>query len=73
MASLSAEVNRKLSAYAERPRQKWISARTREVKYAAYMEAWRSKVERIGNLNYPDEARRRGLSGKLISERGYQG
>jgi len=66
MASLSAEVNRKLSAYAERPRQKWISARTREVKYAAYMEAWHSKVERIGNLNYPDEARRRGLSGKLI-------
>ena len=66
MASLSAEVNQKLNAYAERPRQKWISARTREVKYAAYMEAWRTKVERIGNLNYPDEARRRGLSGKLI-------
>jgi len=30
------------------------------------MEAWRSKVERIGNLNYPDEARKRKLSGSLI-------
>ncbi len=30
------------------------------------MEAWRQKVERIGNLNYPDEARRRKLSGNLL-------
>ncbi|AGA32018.1 TonB protein [Thioalkalivibrio nitratireducens DSM 14787] len=33
---------------------------------AAYLEAWIRKVERIGNLNYPDEARRRGLSGTLV-------
>ena len=66
MASLAAEVDRKLNAYAERPRRKWVSARTREIKYAAYMEAWRAKVERIGNLNYPNEARRRSLSGKLV-------
>jgi len=30
------------------------------------MEAWRLKVEQIGNLNYPEEARRRRLSGKLV-------
>ncbi len=66
MASLSAEVNRSLNAYAKRPRRKWISASTRESKYAAYMEAWRAKVERIGNLNYPDEARRKRLSGALL-------
>ncbi len=66
MASLSAEVDQRLDAYAKRPRRKWISARTREHKYAAYMEAWRSKVERVGNLNYPDEARRRRLSGNLL-------
>jgi protein TonB len=65
MASLSAEVDKRLNAYAKRPRRKWISARTREHKYAAYMEAWRSKVERVGNLNYPDEARRKRLSGEL--------
>ncbi len=68
MASLSAEINQRLESYAERPRRKWISARTREYKYASYMEAWRMKVERIGNLNYPDEARRKKLSGSLLLE-----
>ena len=66
MASLSAEVDRRLEAYAKRPRRKWVSASTREHHYAAYMEAWRAKVERVGNLNYPDEARRRALSGNLL-------
>ena len=65
MASLSAEVDQRLNAYAKRPRKKWISARTREHKYAAYMDAWRTKVERVGNLNYPNEARRKRLSGDL--------
>ena len=66
IASLSAEVRRKLEAKAKRPRRKFISATTREYNYAAYMEAWRSKVERVGNLNYPDEARRQKLSGSLV-------
>jgi protein TonB len=66
MASLNAEIDRKLKAYAERPVRKFINARTREYKYAAYMEAWRAKVERVGNLNYPDEARRQRLSGSLL-------
>jgi protein TonB len=66
IASLSAEIQRKLEAQAERPKRKFISASTREFKYAAYMEAWRAKVERIGNLNYPDAARQQGLSGSLI-------
>ncbi len=66
MASLSAEIDRRLQAYAKRPKRKWITARTREHKYAAYMEAWRQKVERVGNLNYPDEARRANLSGSLL-------
>ena len=66
MASLAAEVDKRMDAYAKRPRRKWISASTREHKYAAYMEAWRAKVERVGNLNYPDEARRKRLSGDLL-------
>ena len=66
MAALSAEIERKLKAYAERPRRKWIAARTREHEFAAYMDAWRSRIERVGNLNYPDEAVRRLLSGSLL-------
>ena len=38
------------------PRRKWISARTREHAFAAYMDAWRRKVERVGNLNYPERS-----------------
>ena len=66
IAALSAQIKEKLEARAHRPRRTFISASTRSYKYAAYMEAWRAKVERIGNLNYPDEARQRRLSGSLI-------
>lgn len=68
VASLSAEIRRKLEAQANRPKRKFVSASTKEFKYAAYMEAWRTKVERVGNLNYPEEARRRNLTGSLILE-----
>ncbi len=66
IASLSAEVRRKMEAKAKRPRRTFISATTKEYKYAAYMEAWRSKVERVGNLNYPEKARQQNLSGSLV-------
>ena len=66
MAALSAEVKYKLETKAKRPKRTFISANTREYKYAAYMEAWRAKVERVGNLNYPEEARKRNVSGQLI-------
>jgi len=66
IASLSAEIDERQRAYAKRPRHRYISANTREYKYASYMEAWRAKVERIGNLNYPEEAKRRKLTGNLL-------
>ncbi len=66
IASLSAQIRRKLQAKAERPRRKFISASTKEYKYASYMEAWRAKVERVGNLNYPEAARKKKISGSLI-------
>ena len=65
MEDLKAKIDQRLKAFEARPKHKWITARTREHAYAAYMEAWREKVERIGNLNYPQEARRLGLSGSL--------
>ena len=68
IASLNAEIQQRLDAKAKRPRRKFISAGTREYRYAAYMEAWRAKVERVGNLNYPDKARQQKLSGSLIVE-----
>lgn len=66
LASMSAELQDKMETRAKRARSKYISASTQEYRYAAYMEAWRAKVERIGNINYPDEARQRALSGALL-------
>lgn len=47
-------------------RRKFISANTREYEFASYMQAWVAKVERVGNLNYPMEVRRRKLVGNLL-------
>jgi len=66
MARLAAEIDRQSEAYAKRPRRKFVSANTREYEYAAYLREWVARVERIGNLNYPDEARRRNLTGQLV-------
>lgn len=65
-AQLEARLDRQQRAYAKIPREKFITARTREYKYAAYMEAWRRKVEAVGKLNYPAQARRDGRSGSLL-------
>jgi protein TonB len=52
--------------YAKRPKVKYLTANTREYAYAAYMRGWSDRVERVGNLNYPEEARRRGLHGNVL-------
>ena len=62
---LNAEINRFWATYQKKPRVKYLTARTREYKYAVYEEAWAAKVERIGNINYPDGARKHKLSGYL--------
>ena len=66
MARLAAEIEMSSALYAKRPKKKFITASTQEYEYAAYMRAWVAKVERIGNLNYPREAQRLGLTGRLI-------
>lgn len=72
LASRSDELaafNSRLAARAQgsgRARRKAVSSATREYRYASYMEGWRQKVERIGNLNYPGEARQRGIYGTLV-------
>lgn len=66
MARLAAEVERQTQAYARRPNEKRIAASTREYAWATYMRAWVNRVERVGNLNYPEQARQRRLQGRLV-------
>jgi len=68
MVNLSEQLSETMQAYARRPKQIFVSARTQEFKFANYMTEWVKKVERVGNLNYPDEARRAGISGKLMMD-----
>ena len=68
MDILSEQISESRQAYAQRPKQVFISARTQEYKYANYMSEWVKKVERVGNLNYPVAARRAKISGKLMME-----
>ena len=52
--------------YAKRPNRKFVSASTKEYAYANYLRAWVDKAERVGNLNYPDQARQRRLGGQVV-------
>jgi len=65
IAELTARIQHSSTASANRPRRKAIGVGTREYKYANYLDAWCRKVERVGNLNYPKEAKRRKLYGSL--------
>jgi periplasmic protein TonB len=66
IASLEAELAQEVQQYAKRPKiHRLNAASTMRDKGAWYKDEWRKKVERIGNLNYPDEARRQGIYGNL--------
>jgi protein TonB len=54
---LQAQIDRQIEEYQKRPRKKFIGSRAAEYRFAQYEEDWRMKVERIGSVNYPAEAR----------------
>jgi len=65
IARLEAQIRREHQAYQERPKRQFVGARASESRFALYVDSWRQKVERVGNLNYPQEARQRKLYGSL--------
>ena len=67
IAKLSAEINKLKEAYQQTPRRTLVDGiNAKEYRFASYMDAWRAKIERIGNLNYPQIVTRKSLSGKLL-------
>jgi protein TonB len=54
---LQAQIDKQIEDYQKRPRKKFIGAKAAEYRFAQYEEDWRSKVERLGTVNYPAEAR----------------
>ncbi|BCM26121.1 energy transducer TonB [Methyloradius palustris] len=65
IARFEAQIAKEQDEYQKRPKRKYIGARTQEYRFATYVEAWRQKVEKIGNLNYPEAAKTQKLYGQL--------
>ena len=66
IASLEALFSDQRQAYANRPKIKRLTAAsTMQEPGAYYKETWRRKVERVGNMNYPAQARQQKLFGEL--------
>jgi len=65
-ARLAKELSAIFENQADKSKVKYVNSSTREFIPARYMRKWIDRVERIGNLNYPDQARRKKLNGTLI-------
>ncbi len=63
---LEAQIAKDMDAYQKRPKRRFVGARAEEYRFARYVEDWRLKIERIGNLNYPEAARQLKLYGNLL-------
>ena len=66
IASLQAQLDLQRQVYAKRPRKYTISsASTKKSHDALYLDSWRRRIEAVGNINYPNEARIQRLYGNL--------
>ena len=66
IARLEAQISRDWDSYQKRPRRRFVGARTQEFRFARYVEDWRLKMERVGELNYPQAARDQRIYGSLV-------
>lgn len=69
IAQISAEINRLKQTYQKNPEHTYINAaNAKQHRFASYLDAWRSKVERIGNINYPSAAIQKHITGHLLMD-----
>jgi len=65
MARLEAKVERDFLNYETRPKKRFVGTKSLEFRDAQYVDNWRLKIERVGDLNYPEEARKKKIYGSL--------
>ena len=66
IASLEAELDYQQQVMTRSPRIRTITTTsTKRAVDAYYVKAWLDKVERVGNLNYPEKARKKAIFGDL--------
>lgn len=61
-----AKISNTIESHTSLDKTKYLNSSTKEFIPAEYMRNWINRVERVGNLNYPDQARKNKLSGTLI-------
>jgi protein TonB len=66
IARLEGKIARDMDMHQQRPQRRFVGARVREFRFARYVEDWRQKIQRIGDLNYPQAARDQRLFGTLV-------
>ena len=57
IATLAAEIDKQATLPSNAQRELFASPSTRESSLAPYLSAWRNRVEQIGTLNFPTQAR----------------
>ena len=66
IATLEALLDQQRQSYAKRPRiRRLTSVSAKAAVDAQYLDDWRRRIERIGNIHYPEEAKRNHLYGEL--------
>lgn len=66
MAKLKQEIAKKIEQYAKRPKTKYLSSSSKAYDLAPYIDYWVKKIERTGDLNYPEQAKRKNFRGNVM-------
>jgi len=66
LAQMKEEIARKIQRYAKKPRTKYVSSSTKAYEYAPYINQWVKNIERTGDLNYPEKAKRKSFKGEVM-------
>ncbi|MCW8870043.1 MAG: energy transducer TonB [Proteobacteria bacterium] len=66
LAQMKEEIARKIQRYAKKPRTKYVSSSTKSYEYAPYINQWVKTIERTGDLNYPEKAKKKSFKGEVM-------
>jgi protein TonB len=66
LAKIKDEIAKKIENYAKKPRSKYVSSATKAYEFAPYINAWVKKIERTGDLNYPEQAKNKSFIGNVM-------
>ncbi|MCX7544255.1 energy transducer TonB family protein [Marinicella gelatinilytica] len=66
LAQMKEEIAKKIQRYAKKPRTKYISSSTKAYEYAPYINQWVKTIERTGDLNYPEKAKKKTFKGEVM-------